>query len=139
MKRKSGLILLAVFVGLLAVAGVLDDVKVGQELHTRQAVSPENGDVLRNTEGIRQCHDANISTSVPYVASPEFHSPVYGNGFAGRNDFRSLHKTPGFISFRAGKQLNSRVLMLNAEKLQLLPFGSTDPGRSFIRLGRLII
>jgi len=139
MKRKSGIILLAVFAGLLAFAGVADNGGAAQVQRTHQTALPENGDFLNDAEAGRHNYDANISTSMPHVALPEFSSPVSGNSFAGRSIFRSLHKIPGFISFKAGKLMDLRVLMLYVEKLHLLPSGFSDSSKSFIRLGRLII
>lgn len=139
MKRKSGIILLAVFAGLLAFAGVVGNVGAAQVQRMHHTALPENGDFLNDTEPGRHNYDAHISTSMPHAASPEFHSPASCNSFAGRSVSRSLHKIQGFISFKAGKLMDLRVLMLYVGKLQLLPSGFSDSSKSFIRLGRLII
>lgn len=139
MKRKSGFILLTIFAGFLAVAGIVDKLEAVQAQRVQQVVSLEDDGFLSDASGNWQHYVANVGMPVSNVALSVFQSEIFNNNSADRNDFRSIHTPHSSISFKAGKLCDSNIQIRYVKEMCLLPFGFADPDKVFICLGRLII
>lgn len=138
MKRRIGIIVLWMFVGALAFAGSLDVMSVADAMGRVEHVSDKDAACLAESD-THYHYDANINAPSSNVAFPEYHTVSFYHNSVGRNDYRSLHKSFSCVFLKNGKLLDSHLVTCDTGFCRLSPFGSTDPDKSFIRLGKLLI